>query len=296
MARKPRMIALKPLARAKLDGESRVAGHRNLGQVAQHLFRERNALVEREQRRLLRVRGDRDDDPVEQSHATTDEILVAARDRVERAGIHGADFHVDCASLVDCARHCSAFEPQEPVLDGAGVALLHPLGRSDGRQPRAARPLDVDERVRRKPRRQHREQRIERRAYGGSRNTTSKRAAGGSRKNASASRRTICGATPSCRAVVCSAVDELRVLLDEPRLRRCRATAPRTPSTPVPAYRSRQRAPTSESCSQLNTVSRTRSGVGRTAVPSATSMRRPRHSPAMIRTRPCTCRALGFTM
>src|SRR3954453_4095850 len=39
-------------------------------------------------------------------------------------------------------------------------------------------------------------------------------------------------------------------------------------------------------CSQLNTVSRTRSGVGRTCVSSGIGMRRPRQSPAMIRTLP----------
>jgi len=68
------------------------------------------------------------------------------------------------------------------------------------------------------------------------------------------------------------------------------------PSTPVPAKRSRQRAPTTASCNQLNSVSRTRSGVGRTAVQSGISMRRPRHSPATIRMRPCTRATLRLTM
>ena len=93
---------LEAVGAREIDGEPGVARDRNLGQVAQHLFRERDTLVEREQRRLLRVRGDRDDDPVEQSHATPDEVLVAASDRVEGAGIHGADFHGECASLEDC--------------------------------------------------------------------------------------------------------------------------------------------------------------------------------------------------
>ncbi len=75
-----------------------MTGH--LGQVAQHFFGELDALVEREQASRLRIRGDSDDDLIEQPHAAANDVLVAASDRIERAGIHGADFHGDCASLV----------------------------------------------------------------------------------------------------------------------------------------------------------------------------------------------------
>ncbi|MEA3175870.1 MAG: hypothetical protein QOF42_3281 [Gammaproteobacteria bacterium] len=57
-----------------------------------------------------------------------------------------------------------------------------------------------------------------------------------------------------------------------------------SPNAPDPANRSRQRAPTMQSCSQLNSVSRTRSGVGRNPGRSGKFTRRPRHSPPMIRT------------
>ena len=50
---------------------------------------------------LIKYWGNRDDDLIEQPHATPDQILVAAGDRVERAGIHGADFHGGCASFGD---------------------------------------------------------------------------------------------------------------------------------------------------------------------------------------------------
>ncbi len=56
------------------------------------------------------------------------------------------------------------------------------------------------------------------------------------------------------------------------------------PSAPEPANRSRQRVPAMECCSQLNNVSRTRSGVGRSPGRSGKLMRRPRQAPAMIRT------------
>ena len=57
-------------------------------------------------------------------------------------------------------------------------------------------------------------------------------------------------------------------------------------SAPLPAKRSRQSRPSSHWPSQLNSVSRTRSGVGRRSVFCATGMRRPRYSPAIIRTLP----------
>jgi hypothetical protein len=58
------------------------------------------------------------------------------------------------------------------------------------------------------------------------------------------------------------------------------------PSAPVPANKSRQRAPSMIGASQLNSVSRTRSGVGRRPGASGTSSRDRRRLPPMMRTDP----------
>ena len=55
------------------------------------------------------------------------------------------------------------------------------------------------------------------------------------------------------------------------------------PSAPLPAKRSRTRAPAIRGCSQLNRVSRTRSGVGRIVTPAGKRSRRPRCLPPMMR-------------
>src|SRR3569832_1220582 len=62
------------------------------------------------------------------------------------------------------------------------------------------------------------------------------------------------------------------------------------PSAPLPANKSRQIHPGRSWPSQLNNVSRTRSGVGRKPAPSGKSSRRRRYCPQMMRTRlaaPC---------
>ena len=59
-----------------------------------------------------------------------------------------------------------------------------------------------------------------------------------------------------------------------------------SPSAPLPANRSRQLAPSIQGCSQLKSVSRTRSGVGRRPSLSATRSRRLRQLPPMMRSRP----------
>ena len=65
------------------------------------------------------------------------------------------------------------------------------------------------------------------------------------------------------------------------------ALAPRdsasSPSAPLPANRSRQRLPSTTGASQLKRVSRTRSGVGRMPGCRGKRIRRPRHSPPIIR-------------
>lgn len=63
------------------------------------------------------------------------------------------------------------------------------------------------------------------------------------------------------------------------------------PNAPLPANRSRQRAAGNTGISQLNSVSRIRSPVGRRPSPSGKCSLRPRQRPPMIRTRlsRCTC-------
>src|SRR5438874_2140166 len=57
-------------------------------------------------------------------------------------------------------------------------------------------------------------------------------------------------------------------------------------SAPVPAKRSRQCAPAMYGASQLKSVSRTRSGVGRNPCAANTGSRRPRQRPPMMRIAP----------
>ena len=73
------------------------------------------------------------------------------------------------------------------------------------------------------------------------------------------------------------------------------ATRASSPSAPLPAYRSRHRLPATSICSQLNSVSRTRSGVGRIASTGGKWIRRPRHAPPMMRSsNPPPGRAASF--
>jgi len=56
-----------------------------------------------------------------------------------------------------------------------------------------------------------------------------------------------------------------------------------SPSAPLPANKSSTRAASMRGCSQLNRVSRTRSGVGRISTPAGNCNRRPRCRPPMMR-------------
>ena len=58
------------------------------------------------------------------------------------------------------------------------------------------------------------------------------------------------------------------------------------PSAPVPAYKSSTCAPSTSCASQLNSVSRTRPGVGLRPGLSGTGIKRPRQRPAIILIRP----------
>src|SRR5690606_20362783 len=123
--------------------------------------------------------------------------------------------------------------------------------------------------------------------YGGSTNTTSKRSSEASsrfsRRRASsritrAFAPSVATCSPSTRASTGS--DSTSHASAAPRDSASR------PRQPLPANRSRQRAPGRTGASQLNSVSRTRSGVGRRPGRLGNSSRRPRHSPPMIRSRP----------
>src|SRR5712691_11503450 len=121
------------------------------------------------------------------------------------------------------------------------------------------------------------------RRYGGSTKTTSNRERA-PRANSSASPRTtvrpvapsFCALSRNARSTAgfCS------TMMTE--------AAPRDsaskPSAPLPAKRSRHAMPLRSCPSQLNNVSRTRSGVGLKSAASGNSMRRLRHTPPMMRT------------
>jgi len=75
-ARRPGEVGEQPFERAHLD----------LG-IGNRLLDERHALGEREERLLRRVDGHGDDNAVREGVRATDQVFVAARDRVERPGI-----------------------------------------------------------------------------------------------------------------------------------------------------------------------------------------------------------------
>src|SRR6266705_1073264 len=121
------------------------------------------------------------------------------------------------------------------------------------------------------------------RRYGGSTKTTSKRARA-PRANSNASpRTTVRFAAPSFCAFSRSARSAAGCFSTMTTDAAPRESASK-PSAPLPANRSRHAMPVSSRPSQLNSVSRTRSGVGLKSAASGNSMRRLRHRPPMIRT------------
>src|SRR6185437_8750577 len=52
-----------------------------------------DTLIRREQRRLFRIRGNGDNDAIEEPRATHDDVDVAVRQRIEGAGIHSEGGH-----------------------------------------------------------------------------------------------------------------------------------------------------------------------------------------------------------
>ena len=98
---RPLVLEVRRAAHAADDGDGAAprrrsprAGRRRCrpppsGTSAKTLARQRDPLVLREQRRLLVVHQDRDDDAVEQRRGAPHEIDVSDRQRVERPGAHG---------------------------------------------------------------------------------------------------------------------------------------------------------------------------------------------------------------
>src|SRR5947207_12794974 len=121
------------------------------------------------------------------------------------------------------------------------------------------------------------------RRYGGSTNTTSKRERA-PRANSNASpRTTVRFAAPSFWALSRSGRSAAGCFSTMTTDAAPRESASK-PSAPLPAKRSRQAMPARSCPSQLNSVSRTRSGVGLRSAASGNSMRRLRHRPPTIRT------------
>src|SRR5690242_18912334 len=73
--------------------------------MAQHLVRDLQALLEREERLLVLAVGDTDDERVEEARCTADQILMAAGERIEGTWINGY-------------YHCRSHE-ERPVLERA---------------------------------------------------------------------------------------------------------------------------------------------------------------------------------
>src|SRR5438093_1546393 len=121
------------------------------------------------------------------------------------------------------------------------------------------------------------------RRYGGSTKTTSNRERA-PRTNSSASpRTTVRPVAPSFCALsrnARSTAGFFSTMMTEAAPRESASK----PSAPLPAKRSRHTMPVSSRPSQLNSASRTRSGVGLKSAASGNSMRRLRHRPPMIRT------------
>ncbi len=185
-------------------------------------------------------------------------------------------FTVTALRSWDCSRHCSLIEPQESVIDCTGVALFQPLcaQRTVGRPLRRAA-------VRRRPARAARatagssaEQRLERRRVRRVEEhdvETLRRRLAQERERVAPHDPRRCG--PSCSAVACNAATSRAVLLDEPRLRgaaRQRFEAQHARFRRRDRGNALRRPPRSTS---RNTVSRTRSGVGRTRCSSVGNLR-----------------------
>ena len=64
------------------------------GLVPEHGSRDLHALVHREERRLLRVHQDRDDDAIEEPGTTCDDVDVPVGERVERARVNSESGHL----------------------------------------------------------------------------------------------------------------------------------------------------------------------------------------------------------
>ncbi len=78
----------------EVDGQAFVAAYLDIVYFRQSIPRELHPLLLREHRFLAGIRGDRDDDFVEQATGSANKIFVTKRNRVERSRIHRGDCHL----------------------------------------------------------------------------------------------------------------------------------------------------------------------------------------------------------
>ena len=88
-ARRPADDDLRLAPRDVVDEQAVERVHFDVRLFLEDRPRDLDPLGHREQRRLLRVHQDRDDDPIEQARAARDDVHVTVGQRIERPGIDG---------------------------------------------------------------------------------------------------------------------------------------------------------------------------------------------------------------
>ena len=89
--RTPRMITRAPTLADELHGQAVELSHVDVAEFLGHLADQLDTLIAREQRLLVDIEADADDQFVDEPAAPLDHVEMAQRDRIERAG-------VDCAA------------------------------------------------------------------------------------------------------------------------------------------------------------------------------------------------------
>ena len=92
-ARSPRISDRRVHAAREIHEQALELANLDARLVANRGANELHPLLDREQRLLGDVDGDGDDEAIDESETAADEVLVAARDRVERAGVEGDSGH-----------------------------------------------------------------------------------------------------------------------------------------------------------------------------------------------------------
>ena len=87
--RRPRRITRAPIFRTNWTVNPSNDSHRDVGKRLEHVPGHLDALVDVEERRLVDVDADADDQVIEKEPAALDHVEMTERDRVERAGEDG---------------------------------------------------------------------------------------------------------------------------------------------------------------------------------------------------------------